>query len=109
MNNEEAIGRAAAALALELPNRMAGHAPGRQGFQRDYGQGRRTPDLGATRLSGGGSWHSDGDRSPVGENRLDRSRSVPGQTLWGKVKSSLCPGTMFFVVCLAITTFIVVV
>lgn len=109
MNNEEAIGRAAAALALELPNRMAGYAPRREGFLRDYGQGRQTPNVASTRLSGGGSWNSDGYSSPVRKDRLDRARGFPGQALWRSVKASLCPGTMVFVVCLAIATFIALV
>lgn len=109
MSNAEGLARAAAELALVLPGRMASDAARGDGFLRDYGQGRRTPNLGATRLSGGGSWHSDGDGGPDRKDGVDYGDRRPRQTLWRQMMMALCPGTRVFVVCLAVATFIAVV
>jgi len=113
MSNAEGLARAAAELALALPGRMAPHAPGRESFQRDYGQGRRTPQVVGARLAD--DWRGDYPRarSPVGEVGPDRRRDRLSQgarpSLWQQVMAALCPGTRVFIACLAVATFIVVV
>ena len=105
--------RISTGLALEIGGRassnLARNQSSRSSWEEDYGQSRSLPWMASTRLSGGGSWNSDGDSSPVRKDRVDRARGFPGQALWRSVKASLCPGTMVFVVCLAIATFIVLV
>lgn len=109
MSNAEGLTRAAAELALAIPGRMAPHAPGRESFQRDYGPQRRKPNLEASRFHDSWGWDSDGDRGNLRKSRVDNSYRGSNPTLWGQVRATLCPGTMVFVVCVAITTFIVVV
>lgn len=101
----------AAALAADRVDARYGEASiqVRSAWRDDYGPERRTPDVGSARLADGGGWNIDGGRGPIREGRLvDRDRrSRP--SLWRKVTAGLCPGTMVFVVCVGIVTFIAVV
>lgn len=108
------LSRVASALAYEMDagrGKPLREPPGANStpWSQDYGQGRRTPDVGAQTLHGGGSWHSDGAGGDLGQGRVVHAWSFPGQALWRTMMAALCPGTRVFVVCLAIATFIVVV
>lgn len=102
----------AAALALDAERRAADYqaaAAGPGAWLQDYGPQRRRPDVDAARYSYGRSGNGDGDRRAERENRLVKPRHFSFKALWAEMMSYLCPGTKFFVVCVAITTFIVVV
>lgn len=112
--SNDGLARASAALALELPDRMAGHAPRRKNaWEEDYGTRRRAPAVDAARSAHSFSGDSHGDRNPVRKDRPDFSRNDDPQNrrqgLWRAVRAEFCPGTLVFLACLAVTAFIVVV
>lgn len=105
--------RISTGLALEIGGRASSHlarnkSP-RSSWEEDYGQSRSLPWMGTAGLSGGGSWHSDGDGGPDRKDGVAYGDRRPRQTLWRRMMMALCPGTRVFVVCLAVATFIAVV
>lgn len=102
----------AAALAMDVERRATHYLPpgtGPGAWQQDYGPQRRASAMGTAGLSGGGSWHSDGDSGPDRKDGVDDRDRRSRQTLWRQMMMALCPGTRVFVVCLAVATFIAVV
>ena len=106
------LSRIAAELAMDAGYREAVASPRMSrpnSWGKDYSPQRRRPSVDAARSHDGLGWGGDGAGGDLRQDRVDRARSFPGQALWRSVKASLCPGTMVFVVCLAIATFIVLV
>lgn len=107
MSNAEGIARVA--FELDASRRAKAYSFGSSSWAADYGRTRKIPNVDAPRYDAGDRRDRNGSGDVDGEGRTYRRVLNVARGLWHEMNVTLCPGTKFFVVCVGIAAFIVVV